>query len=115
MANEDRTRDPDLPFGDLPFAISAAPFITPDIPGTGGVIKERPEDFLVEEVPAYTPCGEGEHIYLFVEKRNLPTMNMVRILARHFGVKRQQVGTAGLKDRLAVTRQMVSIHAPGYS
>lgn len=91
----------------------SAPFVTADIAGTGGVIKQRPEDFLVEEIPAYPPRGEGEHIYLLVEKRNLATMNMVRIVAHHFGVPRRSVGVAGLKDRLAVTRQVVSVHTPG--
>ena len=28
-------------------------FLTPDIPGIGGSIKQRPEDFLVEELPLY--------------------------------------------------------------
>lgn len=113
MVNEDQSGAPDLPFGNLPSAISAAPFVTADIPGTGGVIKQRPEDFLVEEIPAYPPRGEGEHIYLFIEKRNLATMNMVRLIAHHFDVPRRAVGVAGLKDRLAITRQVVSVHTPG--
>lgn len=88
-------------------------YITADIPGIGGHIKERPEDFLVEELPAYQPCGEGEHIYLFVEKRNLSTLEMVRVLATHFSVREGAIGYAGLKDKRAITRQVVSIHAPG--
>lgn len=88
-------------------------YATADIPGTGGHIKERPEDFLVEEIPQYQPCGEGEHIYLFVQKRNLSTLEMVRILATHFGVRTDAIGYAGLKDKVAITRQAVSIHVPG--
>lgn len=86
---------------------------TADVPGTGGVIKQRPEDFLVEEIPLYNPCGEGEHIYLFVQKRGLSTFEMLHILATHFGVQRRDIGFAGLKDKHAITRQVVSIHAPG--
>ena len=37
--------------------------LTANLPGTGGLFKATPEDFLVEEVPAYGPCGEGEHLY----------------------------------------------------
>lgn len=89
------------------------PWLTRAIPGTGGRIKARPEDFLVEEIPAYEPCGEGEHLYLFVEKRNLSTSHVVRLIAEHFGVRRDAVGVAGLKDKMAVTRQMISVHTPG--
>lgn len=88
------------------------PYLTADLPPIGGVIKERPEDFLVEEQPLYQPCGEGEHIYLFVEKRGLTTMQMVHAIARHFGVRKDAVGIAGMKDKNAVTRQVVSIHTP---
>lgn len=90
-----------------------APCLTNGIPGTGGVLKQRPEDFLVEEIPAYEPCGEGEHLYLFVEKTNHATMHVIRLLAEHFGVRRDAVGVAGLKDKVAVTRQLFSIHLPG--
>lgn len=91
----------------------ASSFITAGVPGIGGVLKQRPEDFLVEEIPAYEPSGSGEHIFMFVEKRNLSTMHLVRMLADHFGVRREAVGVAGLKDKLAVTRQVVSVHTPG--
>mgnify|MGYP000561864870 CR=1 FL=1 len=37
----------------------------------------------------------------------------LRIVARHFGVKERDVGYAGLKDRAAITRQLVSVHTPG--
>lgn len=82
-------------------------------PGIGGRLRERAEDFLVEEIPLYEPSGEGEHIYLFVEKHNLSTMEMVGVIAQHFGVRRRDVGYAGLKDKRAVTRQVVSVWAPG--
>ncbi len=88
-------------------------YLTADIPGTGGRIRERPEDFLVDEIPAYEPSGSGEHIYLLVQKRGLSTMEMVEVLSHHFGVRRMDVGCAGLKDKHAITRQVVSIHAPG--
>ncbi len=93
----------------------AAPrrYLTADIPGTGGRIRDRPEDFLVDEIPAYEPSGSGEHIYLLVQKRGLSTMEMVEVLSHHFGVRRIDVGCAGLKDKHAVTRQVASIHVPG--
>ncbi|MCB9841243.1 MAG: tRNA pseudouridine(13) synthase TruD [Phycisphaeraceae bacterium] len=93
--------------------IVPAAYITADVPPIGGVIKQRPEDFLVEETPLYQPSGQGEHIYLFVEKRGLSTLEMVEIIARHFRVDRRAVGYAGMKDKPAITRQVVSVHVPG--
>ncbi len=87
--------------------------LTADIPGTGGVLKQRDEDFIVEELPAYHPSGEGEHLYLWVQKRHMSTMHVVRLLADHFKVRRDAVGIAGLKDKIGITTQMLSIHLPG--
>ena len=40
------------------------PYITPEDPGIGGVLKAEAECFVVEEIPLYEPEGIGEHIYL---------------------------------------------------
>jgi tRNA pseudouridine13 synthase len=90
----------------------ATMYLTADLPGIGGRIKERPEDFLVEELPLFRPAGEGEHAVLFVQKRDMSTLDLVDVLARHFGVRRGDVGYAGLKDRFAITRQALSIRLP---
>ena len=82
-------------------------------PGIGGRIKERPEDFLVDEIPLYQPSGEGEHVYLLVQKRSMPHLELVDTLARHYKVREEAIGFAGMKDKAAITRQMVSIHLPG--
>jgi len=84
-------------------------YLTIDIPGTGGIIKETPEDFLVEEVPLYLPCGEGEHTYVTIEKRGLTTLEAVRRISRALGVPDREIGYAGMKDAVGVTRQTVSI------
>src|SRR5262245_55081876 len=87
------------------------PLLTADLPGIGGRIKAQPKDFEVEEVPAYQPSGQGEFLYLWVEKREMGAEYFVRQVARRLGLSPQDVGTAGLKDRHAVTRQMVSVPA----
>lgn len=84
-------------------------FLTAQFPGSGGTIKEVPEDFLVEEIPLYTPCGEGEHLYVEVEKRGLTTFDLLNRLSRALGVRERELGYAGLKDARAATRQTVSI------
>ena len=49
-------------------------------------LRATPETFVVEEIPAYLPAGEGEHTYLWIEKRGLTTPEAVRRLARALGV-----------------------------
>ncbi|HKK02110.1 MAG TPA: tRNA pseudouridine(13) synthase TruD, partial [Desulfuromonadales bacterium] len=83
--------------------------LTAKLPGTGGVIKETPDDFFVEELPLYLPCGEGEHLYLTVEKKGLTTFEMLQRLAAALGVRERDLGYAGLKDARATTRQTVSV------
>jgi tRNA pseudouridine13 synthase len=94
-------------------ALSWAPYLTAPVPPIPGCIKQRDEEFLVEELPRYEPGGEGEHIYLFVEKKGLSTSDMLRIVAEHFGVRQRDIGYAGMKDKNAITRQIISIWAPG--
>ncbi|OHB31440.1 MAG: tRNA pseudouridine(13) synthase TruD [Desulfuromonadaceae bacterium GWC2_58_13] len=83
-------------------------YLTATVPGTGGTIKESPEDFLVEEIPLYTPCGEGEHLYVQVEKEGVTTHDLLHQLSRALKVKEREIGYAGLKDARARTRQTVS-------
>jgi tRNA pseudouridine13 synthase len=84
------------------------PLLTADLPGVGGRIKQEPEDFVVEEIPAYEPSGAGEFLYLWLEKRDMGAEFFVRQIARRLGLAPEEIGTAGLKDRRAVTRQWVS-------
>lgn len=88
-------------------------YLTPDLPGIGGVLKQRPEDFLVEEQPLYEPSGEGEHLYLFIGKRELTTNDAVRRIAKAFRMNKRNIGYAGLKDKHAITRQHLSLWLPG--
>jgi tRNA pseudouridine13 synthase len=89
------------------------PFSTSDLPGTGGAIKQREDDFLVEEQGGLEPAGEGEHLLLFLEKHGLSTAAAAGRVARAFGVEREAVSFAGRKDRVAVARQHCSVHLPG--
>lgn len=85
------------------------PYLTGDLPGIGGQIRATPEDFQVDERPLYLPCGEGEHVYVTITKRNLSTPDLVRRLSSSLRIKAQAIGVAGLKDARAVTTQMVSL------
>ncbi len=91
--------------------LSLPPLWTADLPGIGGRIKVQLDDFEVEEIPAYPPSGAGDYLYLWIEKRDMGAEFFARQLARRLGVDVSEIGTAGLKDRRAVTRQMVSVPA----
>ncbi len=85
------------------------PLITADLPGAGGRIRVHDDDFEVEEVPSYEPCGSGDHLYLWIEKRGVAPEFFAQTIARKLNTHPGNVGTAGLKDRHAVTRQWVSV------
>ena len=77
------------------------------------VLKASAEDFQVDEVLDIPLTGQGEHLWLWVEKRGLNTEEAARRLARAAGVSQRNISYAGLKDRQALTRQWFSLHLPG--
>lgn len=85
------------------------PYLTQALPGIGGAIRTAPEDFIVEEVPVYEPCGEGEHTFFGVEKREITTPALVRQIAQALQISPRDVGSAGRKDKYALARQTLSV------
>jgi tRNA pseudouridine13 synthase len=83
------------------------------VPLTHGIIRARPEDFVVDERLDFELSGAGEHVWLRLRKRATNTEYLARALARIAGVPVRDVGYAGLKDRHAVTSQWFSVHLPG--
>lgn len=73
-------------------------------------IRSQPADFVVDEILAFGPDGDGEHQLLKVRKTNANTDWVARRLASLAGVPHKAVGYAGLKDRYAVTTQWFSVH-----
>ena len=47
-----------------PLSQRPVPLLTPELPGTSGIIRVADEDFQVEELPLYPASGVGEHLYL---------------------------------------------------
>ncbi len=87
---------------------SAWPFCTSSAP-IAGRYKLVPEDFVVDELPAYAPSGEGEHLLLRIRKRGLSTHDAVARIARALGLAPAQIGVAGLKDAQGITTQWLSV------
>lgn len=82
------------------------------VTGASATLKLLNEDFIVTELPLQLPSGEGEHLWLDVEKNGANTAFVAQQLAEAAGVGERDVGYAGLKDRYAVTRQWFSIYLP---
>ena len=80
--------------------------------GASAALKLLNEDFTVTELPLQLPCGEGEHLWLDIEKNGANTAFVAQQLAEAAGVQERDVGYAGLKDRHAITRQWFSIYLP---
>jgi len=75
------------------------------------VFNASPRDFTVEEIPLYAFTGEGEHLVLYIRKKELTTWEMLDILSNHLGIRRRDMGYAGLKDKHAMTMQYISVLA----
>lgn len=85
------------------------PFLTSQFEPVECSIKTYEEDFFVEEVPLYEPCGEGTHVYAQIEKKGIATMEAIAKIATELRKTRKDIGYAGLKDARAVTRQWISV------
>jgi tRNA pseudouridine13 synthase len=75
-------------------------------------IKQLPEDFVVEEIPAYAPSGAGEHVFVRFTKTDRTTLDAVRAIAGALGCDPRSAGFAGMKDKRAVTTQTISVQPP---
>lgn len=82
-------------------------------PASSGLLRSQITDFKVVEVLPFLPCGEGEHLFIYIRKTGANTLFVARELAKYFQVKEQLVSYAGLKDRFAVTEQWFGVHVPG--
>ncbi len=82
-------------------------------PEARGIIKANPLDFCVEEELGFELTGEGEHLFLLIEKTLLNTEDMVKIISKSFNLPQKAISYAGLKDKYAKTTQWFSLHLPG--
>ena len=77
--------------------------------GVGGELRVEDSDFFVEEIPAYEPCGEGNFLYVCLEKRGLSHGRLVQHICHTLDLKERDLGWAGMKDTRAHTRQVLSL------
>lgn len=74
----------------------------------GGKLKEKVEDFVVEEVPVNMEDGE-KFLLCKLEKRNLTTFQAIERVSSKLNISGKRIGYAGLKDKKAVVTQYVTL------
>ncbi len=76
--------------------------------GIGGKIKKEPEDFIVEEVSIYPPPSNGRYVIARVKARNWEMNRLIEKLAHNLKISPNSIGYAGIKDKRAITTQLMS-------
>ena len=67
------------------------------------------DNFIVRECLAYELLGQGEWLYLNIEKKDMSTPELLKYLSSELGVKQSDLGYAGLKDKQGLTSQWISL------
>ena len=71
-------------------------------------LKQRPEDFVVEEISDFEPVAHGPLRVYRLTKRGLATLEVLQILAKRYSVPMHKLRVCGLKDKYAVSTQLLS-------
>lgn len=97
-----------------------------------GAIKGQPSDFVVQElvrsvgdgslpvaIPSEFPFSpsqvngqDGRHTVFVLQKRGVETSEALREVARQLGVRLDQISFHGIKDKNAVTAQLIAVEGP---
>lgn len=82
--------------------------------GIDGRIKQRIEDFIVEEMPPRKSDSNktDEYIIFWLEKFNWDTNQILKLIAKKLHISENRMRIAGTKDKRALTRQRVSLWDP---
>jgi len=72
--------------------------------------KKFPHDFIVEEKLWNVPSWKGHVFYVFFEKKNKNTFDILKYLSKELNLKRKHFWIAWLKDKFWITRQWISIY-----
>lgn len=83
------------------------------VPTVCATLRCHIEDFCVQEQLSFEPSGNGNHTFLYIQKRRLTTEELAKRIAKFADVSPRQIGYAGLKDRNAVTSQWFSVDLSG--
>jgi tRNA pseudouridine13 synthase len=73
-------------------------------------IKQKPMDFVVEEITSCDPGEHGDFAFYSLEKQGWTTPDAVAIIRKRWKVDARRISVGGLKDRHAQTRQYLTIY-----
>lgn len=76
-------------------------------------LKQKPEDFKVEEIPNYEILPSGDFRIYKLTKRDITTFDAVDQISKRIGVDQKYIRYAGLKDKNAITVQYMSVPNKG--
>ncbi|MEJ6068143.1 tRNA pseudouridine(13) synthase TruD, partial [Psychrobacter sp. 16-Bac2893] len=74
--------------------------------------KAHTTDFIVNELLPLEFTGEGEHLWLHIQKAGMNTAYLAKLLSEWADIPLRDVGYSGLKDRHALTTQWFSLRIP---
>jgi tRNA pseudouridine13 synthase len=89
--------------------------------GIGGVIKSRPEDFVIWEILetgmdakklfelSSFIKGYGGHLLCVMKKVKLDSIRAVSLLAARLNLKSREIGICGIKDKMSISWQFISM------
>lgn len=81
--------------------------------GVGGRLRAEPEDFVVVEESLPPPEVPGGRVTAATFRvRNWETNRFVRQMSRRLGISHRKVRFAGVKDKRAVTTQLMTVETP---
>ncbi|MCA8939951.1 MAG: tRNA pseudouridine(13) synthase TruD, partial [Planctomycetes bacterium] len=75
-------------------------------------LRQEPEDFIVEEIPAFTPSPKGRFFVYEVTKTSIATLDVCDILRKALRISGREVSASGLKDKHAIATQLISLPKP---
>ena len=78
-------------------------------PTARGMLKQKFADFKVSEELGFEMGGNGEHLFLYIKKQNLSTIEVARKIAAVAEARIAMVGYAGMKDKKAECTQWFSV------
>lgn len=74
--------------------------------------KTHTTDFIVNELLPLEFTGDGEHLWLHIQKSGMNTAYFANLLSEWAKIPLRDVGYSGLKDRHALTTQWFSLRLP---
>lgn len=72
-------------------------------------IKEKPEDFVVQEISAAEYRDQGRYTYFLLRKKDYTTLRAIESIAKQLKIPAKKFGFAGNKDKKAITSQICSV------